>query len=583
MKMQTRGPQPRTRLVWIVGVLLFCGSVVVARAAYMQLITEDFYQRAGNERFLREVPIATTRGMITDRNGEPLAVSSPVESIWVNPKELLLDAKRLPELAKALDLPLDELTLKLAQKKDKQFMYLRRHMNPDAAKAVMDREIPGVYSSREFRRFYPHREVMAQVLGFTNLDEHGVEGMELAYDDWLTGKPGSQKIIRDRRGRIVENVDLIRPAENGKDLVLSVDRRIQYLAYSELKKTIQNHKARAGSAVVLDVRTGEILAMVNYPSYNPNSRLRISPSLRRNAAVTDVLEPGSTMKPFTVAAALEDGVDPNIVIPTEPGGYRIANRRVTDTHYYGPVDMRRLLVKSSNIGAAKLAGNMSNQHFYSVLSRFGFGEKTDSGFPGESSAVLSAPNRWGPVEKATISYGYGLSVTPLQIAQAYAALANNGMLISPTFVKGGEARHQRAVDAVVAGQVLNMLEDVTKTGGTAVQAAVKGYRVAGKTGTSRRAVAGGYEKRYISLFAGVVPIENPRFAMSVVVHEPSVGGYYGGVISAPVFHNVMDGALRLMDVPPDDIEQWYVDKNAPAVMPAVVVDEDLPPDTGVMP
>ena len=583
MKIQTRSTQPRTRLVWIVGVLLMCGTVVVARAAYMQLITEDFYQRAGDERFLREVPIATTRGMITDRNGEPLAVSSPVESIWVNPKELLLDAKRLPELAKSLNLPLDELTLKLAQKKDKQFMYLRRHMNPDAAKAVMDREIPGVYSSREFRRFYPHREVMAQVLGFTNLDEHGVEGMELAYDEWLTGTPGKQKIIRDRRGRIVENVDLIQAAENGKDLTLSIDRRIQYLAYSELKKTILAHKARAGSAVVLDIRTGEILAMVNYPSYNPNSRLNISPSLRRNTAVTDVLEPGSTMKPFTVAAALEDGVDPNIVIPTEPGGYRIANRRVTDTHYYGPVDMRRLLVKSSNIGAAKLAANMSNQHFYSVLSRFGFGEKTDSGFPGESSAVLSAPNRWGPVEKATISYGYGLSVTPLQIAQAYAALANNGTLISPSFIKGNASRQQRSVDAVVAGQVLNMLEDVTKVGGTAVQAALKGYRVAGKTGTSRRAVAGGYEKRYISLFAGVVPIENPRFAMSVVVHEPSVGGYYGGVISAPVFHKVMDGALRLMDVPPDNIEQWYADKATPIQVLPVVAEDSMPPDTGVMP
>ncbi len=583
MKIQTRSTQPRTRLVWIVGVLLMCGTVVVARAAYMQLITEDFYQRAGDERFLREVPIATTRGMITDRNGEPLAVSSPVESIWVNPKELLLDAKRLPELAKSLNLPLDELTLKLAQKKDKQFMYLRRHMNPDAAKAVMDREIPGVYSSREFRRFYPHREVMAQVLGFTNLDEHGVEGMELAYDEWLTGTPGKQKIIRDRRGRIVENVDLIQAAENGKDLTLSIDRRIQYLAYSELKKTILAHKARAGSAVVLDIRTGEILAMVNYPSYNPNSRLNISPSLRRNTAVTDVLEPGSTMKPFTVAAALEDGVDPNIVIPTEPGGYRIANRRVTDTHYYGPVDMRRLLVKSSNIGAAKLAANMSNQHFYSVLSRFGFGEKTDSGFPGESSAVLSAPNRWGPVEKATISYGYGLSVTPLQIAQAYAALANNGTLISPSFIKGNVSRQQRAIDAVVAGQVLNMLEDVTKTGGTAVQAALKGYRVAGKTGTSRRAVAGGYEKRYISLFAGVVPIENPRFAMSVVVHEPSVGGYYGGVISAPVFHNVMDGALRLMDVPPDNIEQWYADKATPVPALPLLAEDSMPPDAGVMP
>jgi cell division protein FtsI (penicillin-binding protein 3) len=447
----------------------------------------------------------------------------------------------------------------------------------------MDHEIPGVYSSREFRRFYPHREVMAHVLGFTNLDEHGVEGMELAYDEWLTGKPGKQKIIRDRRGRIVEKVDLIKPAVNGKDLVLSIDQRIQYLAYSELKKTILTHKARAGSAVVLDVRTGEILAMVNYPSYNPNSRATISPSKRRNAAVTDVLEPGSTMKPFTVAAALEDGVDPNIVIPTEPGGYRVANRRVTDTHYYGPVDMRRLLVKSSNIGSAKLAANMSNQHFYSVLSRFGFGEKTDSGFPGESSAVLSAPNRWGPVEKATISYGYGLSVTPLQIAQAYAALANDGMLVSPTFIKDGEVSRKRAVDAVVAGQVLNMLEDVTKPGGTAVQAALKGYRVAGKTGTSRRAVAGGYEKRYISLFAGIVPIENPRFAMSVVVHEPSAGGYYGGVISAPVFHNVMDGALRLMDVPPDDIGQWYADSATPVAAPIAVAEDTSPPDDGVVP
>jgi cell division protein FtsI (penicillin-binding protein 3) len=522
------------------------------------------------------MPIATTRGMITDRNGEPLAVSSPVESIWVNPKELLVDAKRLPELAKVLKLDPVELTTRLAQKKNKKFMYLRRHMNPDDAKLVMDKNIPGVYSRREFRRFYPHREVMSQVLGFTNLDEHGVEGMELAYDEWLTGTPGKKKIIRDNRGRIVENVDLIEDAKNGKDLTLSIDRRIQYLAYSELKKAVLKHEARAGSAVVLDIATGEILAMVNYPSYNPNSRDKISPALRRNSAVTDVLEPGSTMKPFTVAAALEDGVDPNIVIPTEAGGYRVANRRISDTHYYGPVDMRRLLVKSSNIGAAKLAANMSNQHLYSVLNRFGFGEKTESGFPGESSAVLSAPNRWGPVEKATISYGYGLSVTPLQIAQAYASLANHGMRISPSFIKGAKSEHEKAVDAVVAGQVLNMLEDVTKTGGTATQAAIKGYRVAGKTGTSRRAVAGGYEKRYISLFAGVVPIDNPRFAMSVVVHEPSSGGYYGGVISAPVFHNVMDGALRFMDVPPDNIEQWYADKTKTVPAPELVLDAALP-------
>ncbi len=583
MRPMPRAGQPRARLGLIVGILLFCGTVVVARAAYMQLIADDRLQAAGDERFLREVTIATTRGMITDRNGEPLAVSSPVESLWVNPKELLVDAKRVPELARAVGLPADELTLKLAQRKDKQFMYLRRHMNPDAAKAVLDLDIPGVYSSREFRRFYPHREVMAQVIGFTNLDEHGIEGMEKAFDDWLTGTPGKQKIIRDRRGRVVENVDLIRPAENGKDLVLSIDRRIQYLAYSELKKTVLQHQARSGTAVVLDVKTGEVLAMVNYPSYNPNSRENIPPSRRRNAAVTDVLEPGSTMKPFTVAAALENGIDPDIVIPTGPGKYRIANRYISDVHDYGPVTLRRLLVKSSNIGSAKLAATMSNQHMYGVFSRFGFGEKTESGFPGESSAVLSAPNRWGPVEKATISYGYGLSVTPLQIAQAYATLANGGVRVSPTFIKGAKTRRVRAVDAHIANDVLRMLEGVIEPGGTATQAAIKGYRVAGKTGTSRRAVAGGYERRYISLFAGVVPIENPRFAMAVVVHEPSAGGYYGGVISAPVFHHVMDGALRLMDVPPDNIAQWYADA-APAKPAApVAAEEDVPPVPEVTP
>lgn len=584
MKAQGRNSQPRARLVFIIAILLTCSTVVVARAAYMQLWKEEKLQAAGNERFLREVTIATTRGMITDRNGEPLAVSSPVESIWVNPKELLVDAKRIPELALAVNMPLDELTDRLAQRKDKQFMYLRRHMNPDDAKTILDKDIPGVYGSREFRRFYPHREVMAHVLGTTNLDEHGVEGMEQAYDDWLTGKPGKQKIIRDRRGRIVENVDLIRPAENGKDLVLSIDRRIQYLAYSELKKTILTHKARAGSVVVLDVNTGEVLAMVNYPSFNPNSRQAPEPGRRRNAAVTDVLEPGSTMKPFTVAAALANGIDPDIVLTTGPGKYRVANRYVSDVHNYGPVDLRRLLVKSSNIGSAKLAATMDNQHFYNVLSRFGFGEKTNSGFPGESSAVLSAPNRWGPVEKATISYGYGLSVTPLQIAQAYAALANHGVLHSPTFIKGGKGETRQAVDPAIADQVLHMLEGVVSPEGTANQAAIKGYRVAGKTGTSRRAIAGGYEKRYISLFAGVVPVESPRFAMVVVVHEPSAGGYYGGVISAPVFHNVMDGALRLMDVPPDRIEQWYADTRvAPAPAPVQVSEDDVPPDLGVMP
>ena len=583
MKPQSRAGLPRSRLMLITVVLLACTGIVLARAAYMQLVTDEFYQSRGNERFLREVTIATTRGMITDRNGEPLALSSPVESIVVNPQVLLADSKNIPRLAEALGMPVDALTRRLAQKHDKQFMYVRRHMNPDDAKAVLDLAIPGVRSEREFRRFYPHREVMAHVVGFTNLDERGVEGMELAFDEWLTGEPGKQKVILDRDRRIVENVDLIRPARNGKDLTLSIDRRIQYLAYSELKKTIMDNDARAGTAVVIEVKTGEVLAMVNYPSYNPNSRTPISPALRRNAAVTDVLEPGSTMKPFTVAAAMEDGIDPNMLIPTGPGKYYVAGRPISDTHDYGPVDMRRLLVKSSNIASAKLAARMSSQHMHDILDRFGFGERTQSGFPGESAAVLSAPNKWGPVEKATISYGYGLSVTPLQLAQAYAALANGGVMVDTTFIKGGATSKHKAIDPAIAGQILHMLEAVTETGGTATRAAIKGYRVAGKTGTSRRAIAGGYEKRYISLFAGVVPVENPRFAMVVVVHEPSNGSYYGGLVSAPVFHNVMDGALRLMDVPPDNIEQWYTD--APGAEPVLAAESvaEEPPAAGLMP
>lgn len=565
MRQPSRAGLQRTRLFWIAGALVLCGGAVVARAAYMQLITDDFYQSRGNERFLREVTIATTRGMITDRNGEPLAVSSPVESIVVNPMVLASDSRNVRRLAAALGMPEADLIRRLAQKHGKQFMYVRRHMNPDDARAVVALGIPGVRSEREFRRFYPHREVMAQVVGFTDLDERGMEGMELAFDDWLTGEPGRQKVILDRDRRIVENVDLIRPASNGKDLVLSIDRRIQYLAYSELRKSIRDNDARAGSAVVLDVSNGEVLAMVNYPSFNPNARAAVPPSLRRNAAVTDVLEPGSTIKPFTVAAALEDGIDPNMLIPTGPGKLQVAGHFISDTHDYGPVDMRRLLVKSSNIGSAKLAAMMSSGHMHDVLRRFGFGEDTRSGFPGESAAMLAAPNRWGPVEKATISYGYGLSVTPLQLARAYAALANGGVMPDATFVKGAPGKRHKAVDAAISSQVMHMLEAVTETGGTATRAAIKGYRVAGKTGTSRRAVGGGYEKRYISLFAGVVPVENPRFAMVVVIHEPSNGAYYGGLVSAPVFHNVMDGALRLLDVPPDNIEQWYAETGAAPV------------------
>ena len=582
MRPTSRASQPRTRLVWIVGVLLLCGCVVVARAAFMQLWADDKLQAAGDERFLREVTIATTRGMITDRNGEPLAVSSPVESVWVNPKEVMADGKRVPELAKALDIPLESLTRKLAQKKDKQFMYLRRHMNPDDAKAVIDLGIHGVYSSREFRRFYPHREVMAQLIGTTNLDEHGLEGLEKVFDDWLTGTPGKQKIIRDRHGRIVENVDLIRPAENGKDLVLSIDRRIQYLAYSELKQGVIDTRAKAGTAVVLDVRTGEVLAMVSYPSFNPNARSGVRPETRRNKAVTDVVEPGSTMKPLTVAAALEAGkITPETLFNTNPGWIPNGKYRTTDTHNYGVLDTTGVIRKSSNVGAAMIVHRLTSQDFYDFMRRFGYGVTTGSGFPGESPGFLPPPALWSGTSKQTMSYGYGLSVTPLQLAHAYAALGNAGRAITPTFVKGGKGESKQVLDPKVAHEIVKMMQTVTEPGGTATQAAVRGYHVAGKTGTARMADSGGYSSRYNAFFAGMVPVDNPRFSMVVVLQDPDPSlGYTGGVVSAPVFKNVMEGSLRLLDVPPDNIEQWYAAREpAPAPLPAPAIAQSPPPDT----
>lgn len=570
MKIRARPYNLRLRLMVLAGVLGACGVVLVGRAAQMQLLNQDFYQHQGDQRFLREVPIPTSRGMIMDRNGEPLAVSTPVESVWANPKELLQHADRIPELAQALGIPQEVLEESISQRADKEFVFLRRRINPDDAEAVVKLGIPGVYKQREFRRFYPHGEVMAHVLGFTNIDDHGQEGLELAFDSWLTGKPGAQRVIRDRRGHIVENVDLIRAAEPGKDITLSIDRRIQYLAYRELKSALIENGAASGSVVVIDVATGEILAMVNQPAYNPNSHDAAIPSAHRNRAVTDVVEPGSVMKPFTVAAALENGLDPRVIIQTSPGWMMLGKYRISDVHDHGAVDLTHLLSTSSNIGAAKLGLNLSSEQLFEVLNRFGYGQRTSSGFPGESAGVMAPPQTWGMVKRGTISYGMGLSVTPVQLAQAYAALANHGLLMPPTFIKGGQGEGRQAMDPKIAHDVLTMLENVTLPGGTAQKAAITGYHVAGKTGTARTASGGGYAKRYVSVFAGVVPMDRPKFATVVVINNPRGRDYYGGLVSAPVFHNIMDGALRLMDVPPDHVEQWYAAKPSNAAIVAAV-------------
>ncbi|MBK9495413.1 MAG: penicillin-binding protein 2 [Xanthomonadales bacterium] len=564
-----RGPNLRGRLRLMAVLLGLCGVALVAKAAEMQLLRSEFYQAKGDARFVREIAIPTSRGMITDRNGEPLAISTPVESIWASPRELLKHPARLADLAMALEQPLEELKARVEARAERDFVYLRRRMTPDQAEPVMALKIPGVYSTREYQRFYPLGDVAAHVLGYTNIDDQGQEGLELAFNDWLTGKPGAKRVIKDRLGRVVENIELVRAAEQGRTLELSLDRRLQHLVHRELQHALLENAATSGSAVVLDVATGEILAMVNLPSYNPNL-LESVPAARRNRAVTDVFEPGSVIKAFTVAAALETGrVMPDTVIETSPGYMPLANHVVRDIRNFGTLTVTGLLTKSSNIAATKLALDMPNEHLHDVLHRFGFGELSGSGFPGEQAGVLTAPQGWGVVEKATISYGYGLSTTVLQLAQAYAALGNGGVWMPATFVHGGAGEGRAAIDPQLAQTMLGMLETVTGPQGSAQRAGVPGYRVAGKTGTSRRSIAGGYEKRYISVFAGLVPASKPRYAMALMINDPDPKQYYGGLVAAPVFGRVMADALRLLDVPPDNVEQLLA--AAPAV-PAEAAD-----------
>ncbi len=548
----------RGRLMLIVGTLGLCGVALIGRAIDVQLVRSEFYQKQGDERFLREIEIPTSRGMITDRNGEPLAVSTPVESVWGNPKELLKSPDRFPQLAAALGTDTDTLTRKLTQRAEKEFVYLKRRINPAEARRILALDVPGVFSQREYRRFYPQGEAIAHVLGFTNVDDAGQEGMELALNDWLRGEPGLKRVIRDRRGRVVEEVGLIRAAEPGKNVTLTIDRRIQYLAYRELKNALATTGATSGSVVVLDVASGEVLAMANLPSFNPNAVTTGNRDAHRNRAVTDLIEPGSTMKPVTVAAALEAGViTPTTVFNTNPGWIPNGRWRTTDTHNYGVLDTTGVIRKSSNVGTSKIVHRMRSQDFYDFLVKMGYGRSTGSGFPGENPGRLLKPQLWSGTTKQTMSYGYGMNATPLQIAHAYATLGNGGRAVRPTFVKGDTAKVEQIVDARIAGEVLKMMQTVTEPGGTATQASILGYHVAGKTGTARKASNGGYSKRYVSFFAGLVPVDNPRFSMAVVIDDPDPSrGYYGGVVSAPVFKNVMEGALRLMDVPPDDIDTW---------------------------
>ena len=550
-------PAPRS-FRWRAHVLLACLTLACAallwRAVDLQLVDHGFLARQGDARFSRVLQIAAHRGTITDRYGEPLAVSTPVDSIWVNPGELALADGQIPRLAGALGLDRQELARRVTSNLDREFLYLARGRQPAEAAEIKALGIPGVYTSREYRRYYPAGEVTGHLLGFTNVDDNGQEGLELAFDHWLAGEPGAKRVIQDRYGRIVENVESIGPARPGRDLVLSVDLRIQYLAYRELKAAVREQRARAGSIVVLDVTTGEVLAMVNQPAYNPNDREQIQAVDYRNRAATDIFEPGSSIKPFWVAAALAAGkYDSRSVIDTSPGFFKVGVKIFEDEHNFGRIDIATVLAKSSNVGMAHIALALAPQHVWTTLTHLGFGEVTSSGYPGESAGLLPAYSQWRPIGIVTMSHGYGLSVTPLQLAHAYATVGSLGIARPVSFLTSdGLAGGTRVLEGSACRELLGMLETVVTAEGTGKLAAIPGYRVSGKTGTAWKATAGGYSTdRYMAVFGGVAPETAPRLAAVVVIDEPSAGQHMGGQVSAPVFSRVVGGALRLLAVAPD--------------------------------
>ncbi|HEX4376823.1 MAG TPA: penicillin-binding transpeptidase domain-containing protein [Steroidobacteraceae bacterium] len=552
------GAQAFKRRQWLLfGLLVVAALALVGRAVDLQLVTHGFLAKQGDARYSRVVSIVAHRGNITDRNGEPLAISTPVDSVWVNPQELSGSIEQLPHLAAALDVDRSELTRHISSNMEREFVYVARGMNPDDAQRVKALNLPGVYLSPGYRRYYPGGEVTAHILGFTSIDDVGQEGTELTYDNWLAGEDGSKRVIQDSRGRKVEDVESIRPVRPGRDLALSLDLRIQYMAYRELKSAIIENRARAGSMVVIDIDSGEVLAMVNQPAFNPNDRNQMQPGAYRNRAVTDLFEPGSSIKPFVVAAGLASGrFNTDSVIDTNPGFIQVGERTFEDEHNLGAVGLATVLAKSSNVGMAKLALQLEPQQIWSTLHNFGFGQVTASGFPGESAGVFTNYSHWRAISIATLSHGYGISVTPLQLAQAYAAIGAYGIRRPVSLLRVDQPpAGQRILDAHTCRSLLSLLEAVTtQEGATGVRARIAGYRVAGKTGTAWKSQGGSYSKdHYTSVFAGVAPASNPRLAAVVVVDEPSAGKYLGGDVSAPVFSAVVGGALRLLAVAPDEL------------------------------
>jgi len=543
---------PAWRARFVAALILLAFGTLAARSVYLQVVRNDFLQQKGESRYARVIELSATRGRIADRSGDMLAVSTPVKSVWAIPEDARLSPAQARELAALLEMDVRELNRRLAAEKD--FVFIKRQIPPDVAEKVAALALPGIHHQREYRRYYPAGEVTAHMLGFTGVDDRGQEGIELAFDAQLSGKPGSRRVIKDRLGRIVEDVESIKPPQDGKDITLALDAKVQYLAFSHLKQALAEHKAKAGGVVVLDARTGEVLALANLPAYNPNNRLKLTGAQLRNRALTDVFEPGSTMKPFTVALALEKGrFRSDSPIQTAPGRLTIGNATIHDAHPHGLLTVAQVIQKSSNVGTAKIAGTFAAEEMWRMFDDIGFGQPLRLGFPGEVGGRLRPFKTWRPIEQATMSYGHGISVTLMQLARAYLAFARDGDLIplSLTRQESAPIAGKSIFSAQTARQVRDMLELAVQPGGTAPRAQIAGYRVAGKTGTAHKLEGGSYTDRYVAVFVGFAPVSDPRLVVAVMIDEPSAGKYYGGEVAAPVFAQVMAGSLRTLGVAPD--------------------------------
>ncbi|MCG6540007.1 penicillin-binding protein 2 [Pseudomonas sp. KSR10] len=544
----------------VLALLTLMVGVIAWRIVDLQVVDHGFLKTQGDARSVRHIPIPAHRGLITDRHGEPLAVSTPVTTLWANPRELQVAQGRWAELAEALGQEPASLQQRLKDQAEREFIYLVRGLTPEQGQRVLDLKIPGVYSQEEFRRFYPAGEVAAQVVGFTDIDDRGREGLELAYDEWLAGVPGKRQVLKDRRGRLIKDVQVVKNAKAGKALALSIDLRLQYLAHRELRNALLEFGAKAGSLVMLDVKTGEVLAMVNQPTYNPNNRRNLQPDAMRNRAMTDLFEPGSTMKPISMSAALETGRwKPSDVVEVWPGSLRIGRYTIRDVSRTEgrELSLTGILINSSNVGMSKVAFDIGGTAIHEVMRKVGFGQDTGLGFPGERVGNLPSYREWRQAETATLSYGYGLSVTAVQLAHAYSTLANDGRLVPMSLTRvDRQPEGAEVISPEVAETIQGMLQEVIEAPRGVFRAQVPGYHVAGKSGTARKASASsrGYqENAYRSMFAGFGPMKDPRIAVAVVIDEPSKSGYYGGLVSAPVFSRVMSGALRLMNIAPDNL------------------------------